>query len=315
MKRTIVIGGAGFIGRHVCSLLVDEDREVVVVGRKEALQESLPEGCHYLSGNYGEIETLRAILTPGCEVIDLAYATVPKTSFEDPLYDLTCNLPSSVNLLQEASRIGVSRILIISSGGTVYGPVKSLPINESHPTCPISPYGITKLAIDRYAMMYHLNVGLPVIIVRPGNAFGADQRIGTGQGFIAAAINAILAGREIEIYGEKGTIRDYIHVSDVGKGIKAALKMGKTGKIYNIGTGIGVSNIEIVNLLREIAKKDGCCVRTRILPARGFDVSANVLDSSLLKNDCGWSPKMGLQEGIQKMWEEFKIRSGVVNRH
>jgi UDP-glucose 4-epimerase len=308
VKRTIVIGGTGFIGRHVCRLLLQQNCEVVVVGRKKSIQKSLPEGCRYLSGNYGDIEILRAILTPGCDVIDLAYSTVPKTSFEEPLYDLTSNLPSSVSLLREASSIGVRRILIISSGGTVYGPVKSLPITENHPTCPISPYGITKLAIDRYAMMFHLNEGLPVIIARPGNAYGSDQRLGTGQGFIAAAINAILAGKEIEIYGVKGTIRDYIHVSDVASGIVAALNSGSPGSIYNIGTEIGASNIDIVNILRKISEKDGFKVRTRILPARGFDVESNVLDSSRLKKDCGWTPKTKLKHGIQQMWDEFRTR-------
>jgi UDP-glucose 4-epimerase len=239
-------------------------------------------------------------------VIDLAYSTVPKTSFEDPLYDLTSNLPSSVMLLQEASRIGVRRVVLVSSGGTVYGPVESLPITENHPTCPISPYGITKLAVERYAMMYHRNEGLPVMVVRPGNAYGEDQRSGTGQGFLAAAINAILLGREIEIYGDQGTIRDYVHVSDVASGIVAALENGHVGKIYNIGTGIGASNLEIVSMLKEFAERDGFSVRVRILPPRGFDVEANVLDSSRLWNDTGWTHRIGLKAGVERMWKHQK---------
>jgi UDP-glucose 4-epimerase len=235
-------------------------------------------------------------------VIDLAYATVPKTSFEDPLYDLTSNLPSSVTLLQEALRVGVRRVVLVSSGGTVYGPVESLPITENHPTRPISPYGITKLAVDRYAMMYHRNEGLPVIVVRPGNAYGEDQRTGTGQGFLAAAIDSILTGRDIEIYGEQGTIRDYIHVTDVASGILGALEKGRDGMIYNIGTGMGASNMEIVRMLRELAEADGLAVRTKILPARRFDVEVNVLDSSRLQNDAGWMPKISLKEGIRRMW-------------
>ena len=300
--KTIIIGGSGFIGRHLCRLLLDAGREVLIVGRKEGSTMMLPQGCHYIRGNYGEVETLRKILAPECDVIDLAYSTVPKTSFEDPLFDLTSNLPSSVRLLQEASRIGVRRVVIVSSGGTVYGPVESLPITENHPTRPISPYGITKLAVDRYAMMYHRNEGLPVIVVRPGNAYGEDQRTGTGQGFLAAAIDSILSGRDIEIYGEQGTIRDYIHVTDVASGILCALEKGHDGKIYNIGTGTGASNMEIVRMLREFAEADGFAVRTRILPARRFDVEANVLDSTRLRNDTGWTPGISLKEGVERMW-------------
>ena len=308
MKKTIVIGGSGFIGTHLTKLLISSGREVCVVGRKENAPRALPAGCSYLAGNYGDRSTLKKILTPGFEVVDLAYSTVPKTSFEDPLYDLTSNLPSSVLLMEEALKIGVRRLLLVSSGGTVYGPVESLPITENHPTCPISPYGITKLAIDRYAMMYHRNEGLPAIVGRPSNAYGEDQGSGTGQGFLAHAIHSILSGRDVEIYGQEGTVRDYIHVSDVASGLMAALDKGHDGKIYNLGTGVGASNFEVISIVREFAEKDGFTVRTKILPSREYDVDANVLDSSRLTNDTGWSPKIRLKEGIRQVWNVAKGR-------
>ena len=308
MHRIILIGGTGFIGKHLAKLLKEAGREVYVVGRSKSAPKELPAGCRYIAGDYGNIRTLKKILTPGCEVVDLAYSTVPKTSFEDPLYDLTSNLPSSVALMEEALKIGVRRLLLVSSGGTVYGPVESLPITENHPTRPISPYGITKLTIDHYAMMYHRNEGLPVVVVRPSNAYGKDQRSGTGQGFLAEAIHAILSGRDVEIYGQEGTIRDYVHVSDVAAGIIAALNKGHSGKIYNLGTGVGTSNLEIISMLREFAEKDGFNVRTRILPAREYDVKANVLDSSQLRSDTGWCPEIRLKEGIQQMWNVVEVQ-------
>jgi UDP-glucose 4-epimerase len=308
MNRTIVIGGSGFIGTHLVKNLFAAGREVHVVGRKKNAPETLPSECRYITGNYGDRSTLKKILTPGCEVVNLAYSTVPKTSFEDPLYDLTSNLPSSVALMEEALKIGVRRLVLVSSGGTVYGPVDTLPITENHPTRPISPYGITKLAVDRYAMMYSRNGGLPVIVVRPSNAYGENQRSGTGQGFLAAAMHAIFSGADVEIYGQQGTIRDYVHVSDVATGIMAALNKGHDGKIYNLGTGLGTSNLEIVSVLRECAEKDELNVRTRILPERGYDVEANVLDASRLRNDTGWCHKIRLKEGIQQMWNVAKDR-------
>jgi UDP-glucose 4-epimerase len=143
-------------------------------------------------------------------------------------------------------------------------------------------------------------------VVRPSNAYGEDQRSGTGQGFLAEAIHAILSGRAVEIYGQQGTIRDYVHVSDVASGIFAALLNGHDGKIYNLGTGVGTSNLEIMSMLSELAEKDGLIVRTRILPARGYDVKANVLDSSQLRSDTRWCPKIGLKKGIQQMWNIAK---------
>lgn len=303
MKPCLVIGGAGFIGSHVTQLLSESGREVVVLGRRARPDRDLPPGCRYLCGDYSERAVLRGLLVAGCEVLDLAYSTVPKTSFEDPVFDLLSNLPASVGLFQEALAAKVSRVLIVSSGGTVYGPTDRLPILEEHPTAPVSPYGITKLATDRYAMMFHRNEGLPVLVVRPANAYGEDQRTGTGQGFIAAAVTAVLSGREIEVYGREGTIRDYIHVSDVAAGIVAALDHGDDGEIYNIGTGVGTSNAGIVRTLEGLAREQNLRVKTRILPPRHFDVETNVLDSTKLGARAGWKPLVCLEDGLRRVWK------------
>ena len=305
MNTTLVIGGSGYIGRHVVNLLCESGREVVVLGRSPKANGILHTACRYLSGDYGDRELLKRTITSGCEVIDLAYSTIPKTSYDDAIFDLISNLPSSVGLFQEALEAGVARLLIVSSGGTVYGPTNHLPIREDYPTCPVSPYGITKLTTDRYAMMFHRNNGLPIVIARPANAYGEDQRAGTGQGFIAAAIAAILAGREIEIYGEEGTIRDYIHVRDVAAGIISILENGRDGEVYNLGTGVGTSNTEIVGMLEKLAKNDGLPVRTKVLPLRRFDVEANILDSSKLRNLCNWTPTVEVEQGVSSMWKAF----------
>ncbi len=302
MSHCLVIGGSGFIGRHVTRMLHDAGREVIVLGRRPNAGRPLPSGCRYVSGDYTDRATTRALLQPGCDVIDLAYSTVPKTSFEDPIFDLLSNLPASVGLMQECLAAGVRRVLLVSSGGTVYGPAEPLPINEDHPTFPVSPYGITKLTTDRYAMMFHRIAGLPVVVTRPANAYGEDQRAGTGQGFIATAVEAIGSGREITLYGAGGTIRDYIHVTDVASGILAALQHGEDGGIYNIGTGVGTSNEEILALLRPLAAAAGKPLLTRTLAPRGFDVKANILDSARLERNSGWRPATPLAEGIERVW-------------
>lgn len=240
----------------------------------------------------------------GCEeIIDLAYATVPQTSFADPVFDLQANLPASVGLLEEASALhGLKRILIVSSGGTVYGPARELPISEDASTQPVSPYGITKLTIERYALMYHMLKGAPVVIVRPANAYGSEQKPFKGQGFLATAMGHILKRQEIVVFGEKGTIRDYIHVSDVASGIACALDAGCNGEIYNIGSGIGRSNMEIVAAIEPLAQADGYDVKLNVLPPRGFDVPANVLNSARLTARTGWTPKIDLNRGLAEMW-------------
>jgi len=307
MQKTLIIGGAGFIGREVTRLLCEAGREVTVLGRREKPDRGLPSSCRYVSGTYADRTFLRGLLEPGVEVIDLAYSTVPKTSFEDPVYDVVSNLPASVGLFQEALSFGAKRVVVVSSGGTVYGPTDELPITERHPTQPVSPYGITKLATDRYAMMFHRNAGLPVVVVRPANAYGPDQRAGTGQGFIATAVAAVLEGREIEIFGREGTIRDYVHVRDVATGIVATLDHGKEGEIYNVGTGVGTSNAGIVETLAGFAREAGIRVQTRVLPARRFDVEVNILDSTKLGEAAGWRPNISLEDGLEEVW---KARGG-----
>jgi UDP-glucose 4-epimerase len=303
MTHCLVIGGSGFIGTEVIRLLLSSGRDVISLSRRKVHDKEKSIRLRHVQGDYNSIDLLRDLMGGGCDVINLAYSTVPKTSFGDPTFDLLSNLPANVALLQEACRAEVNRLLIISSGGTVYGEAQSLPVNEDHPTNPISPYGITKLTIDSYAKMFYRTKDLPVVVVRPGNAYGPMQRIGVGQGFIAAAISAIQNRKDVEIYGAHGTIRDYIHVDDVANGIVAALDRGKIGEIYNLGTGVGTSNLEIVKHLEAIAARDGLDFTVKHMPERRFDVRANILDASKLESHTNWRTSIVLERGLDAAWQ------------
>ena len=259
----------------------------------------------YLAGDYGDRFFLTGVLQGMEEVICLAYTTVPKTSFENPVDDILSNLPASVNLFESAVSLGIKKLVLVSSGGTVYGKSPELPILESHATNPISPYGITKLAIEKYALMYHEIAALPVVCVRPGNAYGDGQRPFLGQGFVATAMASLLQGREIILFGESGTIRDYVHVDDIAQGIIAALEHGTPGSCYNIGSGVGKSNRDVLNAIFPHARAAGLEPHVRTEPLRPFDVPANVLDCSKLKNETAWRPMVAFEEGIKRTWEWF----------
>lgn len=301
-----VIGGSGFIGQHVVKILMKQGRTLTVIGRNRLPTRTLPAKVRYIAGNYNDKYFLRGALEGADEIIDFAYASVPKTSFEDPVNDILNNIPPSVTLFEVASSLPIKKMVIISSGGTIYGKALNLPISEEHPTNPISPYGITKLAVEKYASMYHEIKGLPVVCVRPANAFGEGQKPFIDQGFIATAIASVLKKREINIFGEQGTIRDFIYITDVAKGITAALNQGKPGESYNIGTGIGTSNRDILNMIETIAKSENIPLRIKILPPRQYDVPVNILDSSKLQKETGWFPSVTLSEGLKLTWEHFK---------
>lgn len=304
--KCLVIGGAGFLGSSVTRLLVETGREVYALGRHPEPIRKLPRQVTYIPGDMNDRNLLREVLNGASEVIDLAYSTVPKTSFDDPLNDLLSNLPCGVTLLQEVALVrGIKKMVIVSSGGTVYGKAKFLPISETHPTNPISPYGITKLTLEKYAGMYGLYTQLPITIARPGNAYGEEQAAFTGQGFIATAIQSILQRKKINVFGKLDTVRDYLHVSDIAHGIMAILKYGGSGETYNIGSGIGRSNREVLNLIEPFARQIGLDIEYNILPERMFDVPVNILDSQKLYDVSGWRPEVLFEEGIQKTWNSF----------
>lgn len=301
--RTLIVGGGGFIGSHLAHHLARQGgRKIFVVGRSAAPRFSLPDNVSYVQGDVGDAAFIGDLLDNCDEVVDLAYATVPKTSFDDPVHDVLVNLPSSVVLLRQASKHKLRRLVLVSSGGTVYGNAAYLPIDETHPTNPVSPYGITKLALEKYALMFHRLEGLPVVIVRPGNPYGPNQLGNLGQGFVGAALFAMLQRQPVRVFGERGTVRDYVFIEDLVAGLSAALNHGAVGETYNIGTGIGLDNRAVLDVLDKVAYSSGYTVDIKTQPSRPFDVAANVLSSARLTYVSGWRPRIEFSEGIARTW-------------
>lgn len=300
--KVCIIGGGGFIGQWVARKLLARGDSVIMMGRSKR-PEGLPAEIDYVVGEYGNNEILGKVIAQVESVIHLAYATVPSTSFSDPIFDLIANVPPSVALFQRAAATGIKRLVLVSSGGTVYGNAEALPLREEASTNPISPYGITKLTIERYAHMYHALKGLPVVIMRPGNAYGARCEGGPGGGFISAAVKSAVSGAPLPVFGDGSAIRDYIHVSDVAAGIVAGLVNGVPGEIYNVGTGIGLSNTDVVRLVGAVLGSRHGRIEVQYQPFRGFDVAANVLDSSRLAAASGWKPTVSIESGIEELWK------------
>lgn len=295
--NTLVIGGAGYIGSNLVAQLVAAGRGVTVLGRSAAPRRAVATGAVYVSGDVADTALLDKLLDAHSEVIHLAYATAPNTAFANPLEDLMQNLRPAVALFAGAAQRGI-RLVMVSSGGTVYGEAQSLPMREDHPTRPISPYGATKLTIEHYAHLSAATDALEFVCVRPANAYGAGQRPFVGQGFVATAMASAMQGRAIKIFGERGTVRDYLYVSDLASGIIAALEKGRPSETYNIGSAIGLSNFDVVSAMSDLLGRHGIEVAVEHLPERLSDVRANVLDYAKLQEHTGWRPHTGLAEGL-----------------
>jgi UDP-glucose 4-epimerase len=312
MNHCCLIGGGGFIGLALTDALLAQGRQVTILDTRPA-PARVPRAVAYLVGDYARKDILRKALIEVDAVINLSYASVPTTSFADPIQDILSNLPAAVGLFQTAAEFPIKKIVMISSGGTVYGPAQRLPITEDHATDPISPYGVTKLAIEKYGNMFYRLKDLPVVTVRPANAFGEHQNPFVGQGFIAAAMAAIINRKSIILYGMNGTVRDYVHVEDVASGILAALDHGRFGETYNIGSGEGRTNKDVLDEIRPHAQALGLPLHVTIEPARGFDVEANVLDSAKLHADSGWKIGIPFGDGIRRTWNWFAKNQQVWN--
>ena len=298
-RDTLVIGGAGYIGIQLVRQLLSTGRRVTVLGRRKIAANEIPQGVDYVAGDFGQLDLISGLLDRHHEVIQLAYATVPNTSFENPLADLLQNLPPTVQLFSEVARRG-GKLLLVSSGGTVYGEAINLPISETHPTKPISPYGVTKLTLENYAHLYGVTHGLKFICIRPANAFGEGQRPFVGQGFISTAMASAMRGNPVRIFGQSGTIRDYLYVSDLASGILGALEKGQLSETYNLGSGEGRSNLDVINSISPLMKELKHEIHIEHLPERAFDVKANVLDSTKLYAHTGWKPEVEFEAGLRR---------------
>jgi UDP-glucose 4-epimerase len=292
----LLIGGHGFLGSAYAAHAAAAGREVHRLGRR-ATTDPGPGDWHW-----DQAEALAVVLAGRSPLlVDLAYATVPSTSFGDPVGDFTANLGAVIRHLEFAQSVGAAHFLYISSGGTVYGDAVRLPLGEEAPTRPISPYGITKLAGEHYALMHH-RLGLPVTVARPSNIYGPGQVARAGQGLVAAAFAAALGGRPLTLFGGGRQRRDYLYIDDFCGAVDALLEQKADGSTYNVGSGAGISAIDLMAMIGTIVERDGFRLDIARTDARPFDVDANVLDVSRIVAATGWRATTGLAEGLERAW-------------
>jgi UDP-glucose 4-epimerase len=237
-------------------------------------------------------------------VIDLAYNSTPSFSYVDPLNDVLNNVPFHIRLFESVIKNKISKYIYVSSGGAIYGDQGKYSLNEKDSNNPVSPYGITKLTIEKFGELFYKKNNMPIIIVRPSNPYGAEQIRTVGQGFVSAIYNSIVNKTELNIYGEE-VVRDYIYIDDLAKAIVILLERGQIGDIYNIGSGKGLKNSDVVNIIIKNLKDSP--LKINYLEKRSFDVGYNVLDINKIYKDTGWVPTINFENGLSLMLRELKI--------
>lgn len=299
-RRYLVLGGGGFIGSHLVDALLNGGHHVRCFDRPNTQligdYRENNEKFELYSGDFASEADIAGALQ-GCEVcFHLISTTLPKSSNADPIFDVESNVIGTVRLLDHAVKSGLRKIVFVSSGGTIYGVPKQIPILESHPTDPVCSYGITKLAIEKYLQLFHTLYGIDYTILRLANPFGERQRLQASQGAIAVFLGKVLRGEAVEIWGDGSVVRDYIYIKDVIDALMVAADEVPSEHVFNIGSGRGHSLNE---LLDAIEKVTGLIPQRRYLPSRTFDVPTSVLSIEKAKRLLNWEPKVTFQDGLQ----------------
>ena len=300
--NVLVIGGNGFLGTWLVEKLRQHGALVRVLDRVGQRSDFDWQGVDYRVGGLDEVSSLVDVLQGIDVVYHLASSTVPGTSNQDPVFDVSSNVIGSLRLIQAMSQADVRRIVFFSSGGTVYGVPHHLPVHESHPLHPISSYGVTKVAIENYLLMYQQLGAIDPLILRPSNPYGPRQSTAGIQGAVAAFLGRALRGEGIVIWGDGETIRDYIYVDDLAE-LAVSAGLGKVCGVFNAGSGQGLSLNELSQCVRQVT---GYTLPAEYLPARGFDVPKVVLDIAAASSQFDWTPKVGMQEGLSRTWQALR---------
>lgn len=297
--KSLVVGGNGFIGVHLVWRLIENGHPVRIYDRSTNKFRPVPKEAEYVEGDLGDHDLIREA-TKGMEVVyHLASTTIPKTSNDDPAYDVSSNLVNTIRLLEASVASGVRKVVFASSGGTVYGLSETVPVPEDHPKNPISSYGITKLAAEKYLGLFHYLYGLDYAALRISSSYGPYQNPAGQQGAINVFLGRIFAGQPIVIWGDGNVVRDYLYVSDVVDGLVLAAESETRSKVFNIGGGRGVSLNELVDLMAAVTGERPV---VEYRATRSLDVPVSVLDISRARKELGWEPKTSLEEGVARSW-------------
>lgn len=304
--KCVIFGGGGFIGSAIADRLLSDGHHLRIFERPRVTPYrsfSSRENVEWVSGDFTSAHDVSHAVEGADAVLHLVSTTLPKSSNDDPIYDVQTNLVATLQLLVAMRANGVSKIVFISSGGTVYGRPLYVPIDETHPTDPLVSYGITKLAIEKYLLMYERLHGIKAVVLRVSNPYGPRQRVDTAQGAVSAFLSKALNGETIEIWGDGTVVRDYLHVADVADAFAKAATYTGSKTVFNVSSGTGTDLNELVRVIEKVV---GVPITRKYLPARAFDVPVSVLSNVLAETELGWAPKRSLSQGIAETVDWFR---------
>jgi len=307
--RVLVTGGAGFIGSHIVDRLLADSHRVVVVDNLSTGRAALVAAAAALNVCDIRSPRLDAVFSgarPEAVVHVAAQAAVAR-SVADPLFDASVNVLGTLALLAACQRWGVGRVVYTSTGGAAYGDTDVLPTPEGHPTNAASPYGVSKIAAERYLECWNGLTGVPTLTLRLANIYGPRQNPLGEAGVIAIFAHRLLRGEPCVINGDGGQTRDYVYVADVADAVARAFDRPEVRGVANVGTGVETSVNEVY---ARLARGAGVSPPPTHAPAKPGEQRRSVLDPTRAKMLLGWIPATSLEEGLERTLAAFKAELG-----
>lgn len=303
MAKVLISGGAGFIGSHIAEAYLASGFDVVVVDNlSTGKRENLPRGVTFYEGDITSLSDMEEIFfREKPDYVNHHAAQINlRRSTEEPLFDARVNILGSISLLELSVKYRVKKFIFASTGGAIYGEVKTLPAREDMPALPLSPYGVAKRSVELYLNYYHKVQGLDFVALRYGNVYGPRQDPRGEAGVVAIFISRIIKGEPCIIFGDGRKTRDYVYIEDIARANLLALS---ASGIYNLGTGKETSVLDLVEVLKKVSGEDFPVVFGE---ERKGEIDRIALSSEKAREALGWIPSFSLEEGISHTWEWFK---------
>jgi UDP-glucose 4-epimerase len=305
-EHHLILGGSGFVGRHVAVLLAQAGHRVTLADRLPLDQDFTPDIASQVSWQLLELGTADwdALVADADVVHFYAWGSLPATANANPGGDLSLNVGAMIDMLDALHRRGHGRVVFTSSGGTVYGKLQHIPVSEGHPSAPITAYGAGKASAEIYLGLYRAMHGIDCRIARISNLYGAGQNLTSGLGAVTTFLHHALTGQRITIWGTGEVVRDYIHISDAAKCLcrLATIPHGEEF-VFNVGSGVGINLNEIIG---ELERRLCCKLDILRTATRPFDVPISVLDIARARAVLAWAPILSFSDGIARTLKDLQ---------
>jgi len=302
--KILVTGGAGFIASQIADVYIEEGHNVTVIDDlSTGFEENINPAAKFVKLSITDPNIVDLFRKEKFDLVNHHAAQIDvRKSVSNPLFDANTNILGTINLLQSCVKTGVKKIIFASTGGAIYGEQDYFPADEAHPTSPISPYGITKLTIEKYLYFYHLEHKLDYTILRYANVYGPRQNPFGEAGVVAIFANKLLKGKQPVINGSGEQTRDYVFVKDVVKANLLAVK-DKQSDIYNVGTATETNVNKIYKILNDTI---GNGQEEKHGPAAAGEQQRSVITSEKLYKKFNWKPATSIKEGLEKTINYFR---------